>query len=172
MPTRLTLAAIAITATAAACAVTPPALARTTVRSGTERFTMSGTTIGATAGPVRVVARGPIRGSGTARLVEHGARSSGTLRLPAGRVFVTFVGRHRAIHRHARRCSATIAFSGRFAIRGGTGRYAGAAGHGTFTEHRRLTGARTSHGACDPTAPPARIVAVNVARGVARLAGR
>jgi hypothetical protein len=139
-------------------------------RTAPERFTISGTTVNGKSGPIRVLAAGPIAGRGTARLVEHGPITRATLRLAGGKVFVRYVERGRpATHRDLQACTGTIRASGTFTITGGTGRYAGARGSGTFTEHRTMDGQRDGDGNCLADQPPARVAATARADGTARV---
>jgi hypothetical protein len=136
-----------------------------------EQFTISGTTVDGKSGPIAVRATGPIAGRGTARLVEHGQITHATLRLAHGKVFVRYVERSKpATHQDLQACMGTIRASGTFTITGGTGRYAGATGSGTFTEHRTMRGQRDGDGICLPDQPPAKVTATARAAGSARIA--
>ena len=150
--------------TASSAAATDPASA-----PHRERFTISGKTIRGKQGPIKVVASGPIRGTGTARFTEHGNTSNGTFRMPGGNVFVRFIGTRFVAHPDPRACTATFEYQGTFTIRGGTRRYRNASGKGSFTEHREWIGQRDKAGHCLPQAPPATITARNIARGTATL---
>lgn len=165
MQTHTTLAATALLAAAAVTAI--PAIS--TAATSQERFTYSGKTVRGKAGPIRIVATGPIHGSGRATFVEHGNTSKGTFHLAAGDLYLTFTGKRLVTHPDTSTCTATIDYSGTFTIRGGTHRYRTASGRGTFREHRKLTGQRDQSGACLPHASPEAITAVSNARGTATL---
>jgi hypothetical protein len=159
---------IIVTVLAATTAATTAA-AMQAPSSHRERFTISGKTIRGREGPIKVLATGPIHGTGTARFIEHGNISNGTFHLPDGKVFITFTGTRFVFHPRPRACSGTFQYDGTYTIHGGTRRYRHATGKGTFTEHRKYIGQRDRTGHCLPQRPPAIITAVNDAHGTATL---
>jgi hypothetical protein len=166
MRTRIIVAIVPILA-----ATTVATMAATVQASSSHRehFMISGKTIRGKEGPIKVLASGPIRGTGTARFIEHGNISNGTFRLPGGKVFITFSGTRFVPHLHPRACTATFEYDGTYTIHGGTRLYRNATGKGAFTEHRTYIGQRDETGHCLRQAPPAIITAVNHARGSATL---
>lgn len=115
----------------------------------------------------RVVATGPIQGTGTCTTSDEGHNvtlihivlPNGTVELRAKEVSSTDQFNQAA-------CVATFSFKENFRIVDGTGSYAGATGSGTDSGHGLFTAARTPDG-CDPNQGTG-VVAVN-ATGHVRL---
>jgi hypothetical protein len=160
---------VAIVTILAAISAATTAAAVQALSSHRERFTISGKTIRGKEGPIKVLATGPIDGTGTIRFVEHGNTSNGAIHLPDGKVFITFTGTRFVSHPHPRACTGTFEYDGTYTIHGGTRLYRHATGNGTFTEQRKYMGQRDKTGHCLPQAPPAIITAVNHAHGTATL---
>lgn len=116
-----------------------------------QRFTLYTANLHGRDLPVAVEAAGPVKGVGTETQTDrstaggeinhvtlHFAR--GTIRLIAPEKF--------AWKPNLASCSATANGRGTFTVTGGSGAYRGAKGHGTFTSHGILLGARSKSGAC------------------------
>lgn len=150
MSTRLTLAvALAAGVTAAAAVPVLPALA-----SGPshQRFTMTFASVGGKDRPVRVVAAGPIHGTGTmtqhlVKETAHGGILAATIKLPDGKVRLR-VRDHESIRLDPRSCTARQLGNGTWKIVSGTGAYRGAAGSGTFVRRAFIVGAFDDSARC------------------------
>jgi hypothetical protein len=145
---RRSIGLIAIVALAATASVTGAASAHRIAHASTQRFTFSGKTISGKNLPIHVTAIGPISGHGTARLIEHPNTTAGTFLLPHGNLQLRFVHGPTQPHLNPAKCRATIDARGTYTINGGTGRYTGATGKGTYTETRLLIGQRSPAGKC------------------------
>ena len=95
-----------------------------------------------------VVATGPIAGNGTANAVTKG-KHIGRVRVAVDTLtFGTDTVKVRAVHSHGKRtldaatCTATQKGKGAFRIKGGTGAYAKAKGHGKFTVTATIVGTK------------------------------
>lgn len=165
---RLTLA-LAAGVTAAAVVPVLPALA-----SGPshQRFTMTFASIADKDRPVRVVAAGPIQGTGTMtqRVVKetsHGDVLAATLKLPAGKVRLR-VHDHESMRLDLRSCTARQVGKGTWRIVSGTGAYRGASGSGTFVRRALIVGAFDDSARClGESAPPAAQAGTIVTDGTA-----
>lgn len=119
-----------------------------------QRFIATSTIPGGNVGTV--VATGPITGVGTFVLPE----GQGPGPLPAqfmfadGTVFVTIVPTPPVIDFNPQTCLVLIRTSGTFQITGGTGRFSGTTGSGTFAGRAFVLLARGSEGECDPEEEP------------------
>jgi hypothetical protein len=144
----LTLAAIALLATLAGAAQ------RTNPRA--ERITLHGATVHGVDKPIRVTATGPINGHGTAQDKDNpNGKGVLILYLAGGNVSITNKTTSLKAKMNPGPCTATITERGTFKIVGGTRHYAHATGNGTYTNHRKLIGARTPNGTCaGRNAPP------------------
>lgn len=155
---------IILTAVVAALAVTAfpgAALAQT----GNQRFVS--VTAGHPGGARTVVAAGVINGVGT-EVIESNPPGIVTLRwiFPDGTLFVT--GSYTFdVHVDPRTCLRTVALAGTWEITGGTGRFEGATGSGTFSGSNRILGTRAADGSCGP--PPVVVAQVFGFNGVVTL---
>lgn len=145
---------MAVTAIGTGCAAQAAAAAGPSQPN--QRFMMTARTTNGKDGPLRVRAWGVIDDRGLFRIADRRRTSSGVFRLGHGTVRIRFV--HGRITVHPDPAACRVSFEdrgGSFTIRGGTGRYAHASGHGTYVEKRLLVGARSSSGACllSPTSP-------------------
>ncbi|MBV8735603.1 MAG: hypothetical protein JO342_16725 [Solirubrobacterales bacterium] len=123
---------------------------------GAERITLRGVTVHGVDKPIRVTATGPINGHGTAKDDDNpNGKGVLILYLQNGEVSITNKTTSLEAKLNARRCTATITERGTFEIVGGTGQYKRATGNGTYTNRRKLIGARTPNGSCaGRSAPP------------------
>ena len=109
------IAALTITATAVAAASTAP---------GTEHWTVESTNpVSATA---VLIARGPLTVGGTINLL------TGHVKLPGGTLTLSHKQSWGTQGESHRTCLATVTSSGTYKVTGGTGRYEGIHGHGTY----------------------------------------
>lgn len=141
--TRLGLAAALVVGATAAAAV--PALPALASGPSHQRFTMTFVSVGGKDRPIRVVAAGPIQGSGTMtqRLVKgtpHGAVLAATIKLPGGKVRLR-VRDHESMRLDLRSCTARELGHGTWTIVSGTGAYRTASGSGTFVRRGLIVGA-------------------------------
>ena len=162
---------IAVAAALAAAAATGTAYAHDGISPSTQRFTFTGKTNRGKDLPITVTAVGPISGRGTARLIEHAKTTAGTFRLPDGIIQVHFVHGPTQAHLNVAKCMATIDARGTYTINGGTGRYTGATGNGTYTEKRILVGQRSPAGKCisGPNSTPQSVTATAAMVGTINL---
>lgn len=144
----LALAAIALLAT-----LTGAAQGR---RTRAERITLRGATVHGVDTPIRLTATGPINGHGTAKDDDNpNGKGVLILYLRNGNVSITNKTTSLKAKMNTRQCTATITERGTFKIVGGTGHYQHAKGNGTYTNRRKLIGARTPTGAwAGRSAPP------------------
>ena len=162
---------LALAAAAASFLTAGAALADSNASSSPQRFTFSGKTIRGNDLPITVSATGPISGKGTVHIVERPKTSSATFQFSNGNLQVLFVHGRTSAHPDPAKCRATIDSRGIYTIRGGTRRYAGATGKGTYTETRLLLGARSTAGKClsGPHSTPKTITAVATMHGTISL---
>jgi hypothetical protein len=137
----------ALTAVVAPIAVALPSRAA----EPTESWVMTSPTVHAVEHPIRISAVGPITGSGVLTQTEE--------ETPTGEV-VHFTWRFRdgtvtgdavedyEIAFDPVACTAKATSTGSWTLTGGTGRYAGASGAGTFGGHATLVGSRDARGRC------------------------
>jgi hypothetical protein len=148
--TRLSLAAaLAAGVTAAAAVPAVPALAS---GSSHQRFTMTFVSVGGKDRPIRAVAAGPIRGTGTMtqRLVKetpHGEVLAATIKLPDGKVRLR-VHDHESMRLDLRSCTAQELGHGTWKSVSGTGAYRTASGSGTFVRRGLIIGAFDQDARC------------------------
>lgn len=172
MNARLTRqAVIALAITAGTLGLGWAATAAAGARTASERIVLTGTSTGKTNSPIRVVATGPIRGVGIAR-IGSGPRDTEptTLRFRNGSVHAIAVQTAQRIRFNPQKCTATNNSRGTFTITGGTGAFRGARGHLTYQTHAVLVGARSASGAClGRSAPPSSSSITSRATGTATL---
>ena len=162
---------LALTAVAASFLTATAALANEDAASGPQRFAFSGKTIRGKDLPITVSATGAISGTGTVSIIEHPKTSNATFHFTHGNIQLLFVHGPTNAHLDAAKCRATIDASGVYTIRGGTRRYAGATGKGTYTETRLLLGRLSPAGKClnGPNTTPEKVTAVATMRGTISL---
>jgi hypothetical protein len=138
-----TVAAVTVTGVAAASAspVTGQAV------SGIEYVQIMST---AATGPASAIARGVFAAGGLARLDDG---SGGTIVFPGGTIMLSHRPAKSSSHFYPGGCLSLISQSGSYRIVGGTGRYAGISGHGTYQLSLEIVAARV-HGACSSAKPP------------------
>ncbi len=119
--------------------------------------------------PGRVVASGVINGVGTditesSTVLPNGdIATEERLIFPAGQLFVTTRGTPGAFEFNPRTCVGSFTSTGTAEVTGGTGRYAGASGEGTFQVQGYFVGGRTATGECSED-PADELVSVTVVR--------
>lgn len=122
-----------------------PASASAQAAPGPESFTV----IVLGNAPQLFIARGTIDATGTALPIINDGTSGGTdkVELPGGTFKLTLRNTSGGGGRpHPPACIATFHAAGNSTIFGGTGRFAGIAGSGTFTSHGVFFATRTAHG--------------------------
>jgi len=150
---RSLLAAVAVTSIAVIGAVTGGSAASASpgsprAVSGTEYVqVMSTSTAG---GPASVIARGVFTAAGEAHI---GAGRVGTFAFPGGTITLSHRSGRQAPQVDPRTCLTVISQSGTYQITGGTGRYAGISGYGTYQLSLEFIFAR-SQGQCASGRPP------------------
>ncbi len=98
----------------------------------------------------RVIATGPIQGTGTCTTTDVSDKVTDVhLLLPGGTVDLRATEFDSTDNFNQQTCSDTFTFKEHFRITGGTGTYAGVTGSGTDTGTGVFKGARTAQG-CDP----------------------
>jgi hypothetical protein len=138
-------AAIALTGVTAASAVPRSRPAD----SGTEHIqVMSTSTSSSTAS---AIAYGLFTAAGTARL---GSARVGTISFPGGMITLSHHAGKGTMHFSPKTCLAILSQPGTYKITGGTGKYAGITGHGTYHLSYTFIGSRTA-GKCSTVQPPA-----------------
>lgn len=150
--TRL-LAAAGAVVTAGAIAVTGVAAASATPRSqpavsGTEHIQVMSTST--TPGPASAIAHGVFTAAGMATL---GSSRVGTVAFPGGTITLSHHAGKGTTHFSPKTCLAIISQPGTYKITGGTGKYAGISGHGTYRLSLLFIAARAA-GKCTTTKPP------------------
>jgi hypothetical protein len=164
-------AAIALAAIASTIGLALAATGAAGARTATERITLTGTSAGTTNSPIRVVATGPIKGVGTAK-IQSGPNHTEptTLHLPNGTVHAIAIQKSQTIHLNTQKCTATNDSHGTLTITGGTRAFRGARGHLTYHTRAVLVGARGPSGAClGKSAPPTSTSIKSTATGTATL---
>ena len=140
-------AAGAIAVSGVAAAATAPHTARASA-SGTERFQLMSTS--ATSSASSIIARGVFTAGG----VDHQGSKVDTAVFPNGSFKIAHSKGTGTRHFNPRTCLMTISLHGTYKLSGGTGRYAGISGSGTYQLSILAVGAR-SGGKCSRTKPPA-----------------
>lgn len=119
------ITALLAAAAIAALATTATAVAATSTPSGIERWTVESTNpVSATA---MLIARGPLTVGGTVNL------QTGHVTLPGGTLTLSHKQSWGTQGENPRTCLATVKSSGTYTVTGGTGRYKGVRGHGTYS---------------------------------------
>jgi hypothetical protein len=148
---RRLLAAAAVTVSAVAGAAAGASAAPVTQRpaDGTEYVQIMSASV--TPAPASAIARGVFTAAGRADL---GSGQTGTLVFPFGTITLSHQPSHGTSQIDPRTCLNIISQDGTYQIVGGTGRYAGIRGHGTYQLSLEFVSAR-SHGQCTSGKPPA-----------------
>src|SRR3954447_24700714 len=146
MHTRFATAA-GIAVLVASATLSAPANAAT----GAQSWVMNGPTVRGTDHTARISASGPIRGAGVLTQ-EYAETDAGPVvravwHLPHGTVDAE-ASEDFAVDFDPTACRGTAHASGTWTITGGSGAYAGASGHGTFTGSGTIVGARDARGRC------------------------
>ena len=147
------LLAAAAAGAAAAIALTGVTTAGATPRSqpavsSTEHVQiMSTSTTSATAS---AIGYGVFTAAGTAQL---GSARAGTIAFPGGTIKLSHHAGKGTMHFSPKTCLATLSQPGTFKITGGTGKYAGITGHGTYQLSFTFIAARIA-GKCSTAVPP------------------
>lgn len=137
--------AVAVTVTGVAAASASPVTGQAV--SGIEYVQIMST---AATGPASAIARGVFAAGGQARLDDA---SEGTIAFPGGTIVLSHRPAKSSSHFYPGGCLSLISQSGSYRIVGGTGRYAGISGHGTYQLSLEIVAARV-HGACSSAKPP------------------
>jgi hypothetical protein len=103
-----------------------------------------------TPGPASAIARGVFTAAGQARL---GDARIGTIVFPGGTIVLSHHADRGTSQFDPRTCLSVISQAGTYRIAGGTGRYAGISGHGTYQLSLEIVAAR-AHGDCSSAKPP------------------
>jgi hypothetical protein len=141
----LAAAALAVSGIVAAAAAPHTAQART---SGIERFQLMSTD--PTGAKTTVIARGVFTAGGVDITTSN---TTDTFKFPNGTIRLRHSAGTGPANFNPRTCLGTVNQHGTYTLVGGTGKYAGISGHGTFRLHVLLVAAR-SHGKCSDTKPP------------------
>jgi hypothetical protein len=103
-----------------------------------------------TSGAAGAIARGAFAAAGEAYL---GDARVGKIVFPGGTIVLSHQAGRGSSQFDPRACLSVISQPGTYQITGGTGRYAGLRGHGTYQLSLEIVAAR-SHGKCSSTKPP------------------
>lgn len=155
-------AAVAITGMTGASAASHAPRSSASV-SGTERFQIM--TTSATSGTASFVALGTVLTGGG---VDHQGSKTDTVVLPAGKIRIRHFSGKGSQHFNPKTCLGVISQHGPYKILGGTGKYKGISGHGTYQLSIVLIAAR-AHGACSQSKPPVSFQQVIKAKGPVKL---
>lgn len=155
----------AVAATGVTMALTLPAGASPTGVSGTMR--LQGVTTSAAAMSAQVIVYGAFTAYGTDYSVDN---STDKIAFAGG----AFIVSHSAASGgnpvfNARTCLAQFTEKGTYTLSGGTGRYKGISGHGTYTASMLAIAAKTGSGACDENTRPVAYQQEIMASGPVRL---
>jgi hypothetical protein len=125
-----------------------PAAAAATV-TGTEHFQV--TTTNGTSSNLALIAYGVFTAPG----VDHeGANNTSTFSFGNGAIKIKHDNGTGTQNFNAKTCLIQISAHGKYTVAGGTGRYLGATGHGTYTVNILGIGAKTKSGSCAQTGAP------------------
>lgn len=143
-------AAIAVTGVTAAVGVTAASASPSTRHAvhGTEYVQIMSTS--PTSGPASAIAHGVFTATGQAQL---GEARPGKIVFPGGTIILSHHAGQGTADVDPRTCLDMITQPGTYQITGGTGRYAGISGDGTYQLNLILVAGR-SHGQCSPAKPP------------------
>ena len=121
-------------------------------QQGNQRFIGTSTVPGAPTGTV--FATGPITGVGTFVFPQGPGPLPGQLIFDDGTVFVTVIPNPSVTDFNPRTCLTRVGLSGTSQVTGGTERFSGATGSGTYVGRAFVLLARGPGGECDPEAAP------------------
>jgi hypothetical protein len=141
----LAAGAIAVSGIVAAAAAPHTAQSRD---SGIERFQFMSTS--AASNKTTVIARGVFTAGGVD--IET-SNTTDTLKFPNGTIRLRHSEPTGPVSFNPRTCLTTVNQHGTYKLLGGTGKYAGISGHGTFRLHLLFVAAR-SNGQCNENKPP------------------
>jgi hypothetical protein len=116
--------------------------------SGTEHVQIMSTST--TSKTASAIAYGAFTAAGTAKL---GSARAGTIAFPGGTIKLSHHAGKGTMHFSPKTCLATISQPGTYKITGGTGKYAGITGHGTYQLSFTFIASRTA-GKCSTAVPP------------------
>jgi hypothetical protein len=154
--TGATAAAVAGLVIAGPAGASPMAPGGAAAVTGTEHVQIM--TTSPTSPNASVIVWGPVTAAG----VDHMGNTVDTLALPGGTWRVQHSNGTGPQSFNPKTCLFTANQHGTYKILGGTGKYKGISGHGTYTVAVVGIGAKTKKGACSQTAPPiAQHVVVN-----------
>lgn len=138
------VAAVAVTGITAASATprSQPAV------SGTEHVQIMSTST--TSQTASAIAYGVFTAGGTAKL---GSGRAGTVAFPSGTIKLSHHAGKGTMHFSPKTCLTMISQPGTYKITGGTGKYAGITGHGSYTLSFTFIAVRRA-GKCSTAAPP------------------
>jgi hypothetical protein len=146
------LLSVAATTISAAALITGTGLAVASARpaiSHTEHFREM--TTSATSSTSSLIATGVFTAGG----IDDQGVTPETFKFPGGTIKI----KHHAVHTkqtlNSRTCLFTISQRGTYKLIGGTGKYAGISGHGTYVLSILAVGARNSKGKCSMSKKPA-----------------
>jgi hypothetical protein len=146
----------------------PVAPARPAAVSGTEHF--QAVTASATATKQPVIAWGPFAAGGVDHESTSNANTSTDLFVFSGGSFkVTHTGKSMSQGGNAKTCFFKFVEKGTYKLSGGTGKYKGISGHGTFTVTAIAIAAKTKAGKCNQNANPVAFQQIISASGPATL---
>ena len=156
----LAAGAIAVSGIVAAAAAPHTAQART---SGIERFQLMSTD--PTGAKTTVIARGVFTAGGVDITTSN---TTDTFKFPNGTIRIRHSPGTGPQSFNPRTCLTTVHQHGTYRLLGGTGKYAGISGHGTFRLDVLAVGAR-SHGKCTQNKPPVALEQIVRASGPVHL---
>jgi hypothetical protein len=148
---RLLLAAAA----AASLAVTGASASAASASPGTQQGAAGTESIqimsaATTPGPASAIAQGVFGAAGLAYL---GDARVGRIVFPGGTITISHQAGHGTSHFYPGVCMSVISQPGTYRIVGGSGKYAGISGHGTYQLSLEIVAAR-AHGHCSSAEPP------------------
>ena len=121
-------------------------------QQGNQRFIGTSTVPGAPTGTV--FATGPITGVGTFVFPQGPGPLPGQFIFEDGTVFVTVIPNPSVIDSNPRTCLVRVRLSGTSQVTGGTGRFSGVTGSGTYVGRAFVLLPRGPEGDCDPEGEP------------------
>ena len=162
---RLLAAAAAVAASATVALTGLSAASASPARpaaSGTEHLQLMSTSATSSAAPI--IGYGVFTASG----VDHMGNKADTIKLPGGSFKINHSPGKGPQHFNPKTCLAQIAQHGTYTLSGGTGKYKGISGHGTYHFTLLLLGKKV-HGKCSQKAAPVAFQQIIQASGPASL---